>query len=211
MGGAPSNQEPGAGPGPLTRRRWRRSHPGRLDTGHRRQRQSSRGLDRPVAPPCPVLAPGLSERQRGRQGLSPRPSSSSSSVARLGRARFSSGDPPRWGEVSVTSLLGLRGPARAVVAARAPPGTRSPSGGRRPSELCVSSRRWWRRVPAPKGRHTGTPLPPGQPPSGAQLRLQRPLPLGSAPQTRLSLTPLRRRPVLLPGVRRFSWKRRCRG
>lgn len=150
---------------------------------------------------CVFRPRSWAEKQRGRRVLSPR---SSSSVARLGRAAFPQG-PPRWGEVSVTSLLGLRGPARAVVAARAP-GTRSPSGGRRPSELCVSSRRG-RRAPAPKGRHTRTP-PTGQPPFGSQLRLQRPLPPRSAPRTHCFLFPLGR-PVL-PGVRRFSWKRRCR-
>lgn len=149
-----------------------------------------------------VLRPrSWAERQRGRRRLSPR---SSFSVARLGRAAFPQG-PPRWGEVSVTSLLGLRGPARAVVAARAP-GTRSPSGGPRPSELCVSCGRV-RRAPAPRGRHTRA-RPTGQPPCGSQLRLQRPLPLRPAPRTPCFLSPLGR--LVLPGVRRFSWKRRCR-
>lgn len=150
-----------------------------------------------------VLRPhSWAERQRGRQRLNP---CSSRWVARLGRAAFPRG-PPRWGEVSVTNLPGLRVPARAVVAARAP-GTRSPSGDPRPSKLCVSSRRLW-RAPAPNGRHPRTPRT-GQPPFSFQLRLQRPLPLRSPPRTHFFLSPLCR-PDLTPAARRFSWRRRCR-
>ena len=46
MGSAPSNEEPKAGLKPLTRR-WRRSHPGSLGTGHR-----PAAVQRPRPPPC---------------------------------------------------------------------------------------------------------------------------------------------------------------
>ena len=53
MGSAPSNEEPKAGLKPLTRR-WRRSHPGSLGTGHR-----PAAVQRPRPPPC-VLCPHFS-------------------------------------------------------------------------------------------------------------------------------------------------------
>ena len=53
MGSAPSNEEPRAGLKPLTRR-WRRSHPGSLGTGHR-----PAAVQRPRPPPC-VLCPRFS-------------------------------------------------------------------------------------------------------------------------------------------------------
>lgn len=199
MGSAPSNEEPGAGPRPLTRRWWR-SHQGRLETGHR-----PATVQRPrPPPPCSVLRPhSWAEGQRGRPRLNP---CSSRWGARLGRAAFPRG-PPRRGEVSVTNLLGLRVPARAVVAARAP-GTRPPSGHPRPSKLCVWSRRL-RRAPAPNGRHPRTPRT-GPPPFSFQLRLQRPRPPRCPARTHFSLSPLGR-PDLTPAARRFSWRRRCRG
>lgn len=84
MGSAPSNEEPRAGPRPLTRR-WRRSHPASLGTGHR-----PAAVQRPQPPPpCSVLIPlSRAERQRGRQWLN---SLSFLSAARLRRAVCSSG------------------------------------------------------------------------------------------------------------------------
>lgn len=197
-GSAPSNEEPGAGPGPLTRR-WRRSHPGSLGTGHR-----PATVQWPRPPPSRSVLPPLcgAERQRGH---------SCSTLSRPSRwlasgGPFSPPGPPRWGEASVTNLQGLPVPAQAVVAARVP-GTCSAPGGPRPSKLCVGSG-LLRRAPAPKGRHTRTP-PTGQPPFISQLRLQRPLPLGSPRRTHFFLARLCR-PSLAPRLRRFSWKRRCR-
>lgn len=195
MGSAPSNEEPGVEPRPLTRRR--RSHPGSLGTGHR-----PGTVQWPRPPPSSsvvALGPRGSAADRGR--IPCRPSAWLSSGG-----PFSPLGPPWWGEVSVTNLPGLPVPARAVVAARAP-GVGSRSGGPGSSKLCVSSGRL-QRAPAPKGRRTGTP-PTGQPPFIFQRRLQRPRLLPSPPRIHFFLSPLCR-PFLSPWVRRFSWKRRCR-
>ncbi|XP_047405763.1 translation initiation factor IF-2-like [Sciurus carolinensis] len=167
-------------------------------------RDRSPAGNRPAAPTTAFVPRGGSraERQHRPPRLSPPPTRC---VAEPGRAVFSHG-PPRWGEVSVTNLLGLPVPARAVVAARAP-GVRSRCGGPRPSKACVSSGRS-QRAPAPKGRHTGTP-PTGPPPFIFQLRRLRPRRRRAPPRAHCVLSPLCR-PFLTPWVRRFSWKRRRR-
>lgn len=77
----------GAGPRPLTRRR-RRSHRGRLDTGHRRQ--SSSGLDRRLRVPssllgCEAAWPAGTESSLLLLGGSPRAGRFSSGTASVGR------------------------------------------------------------------------------------------------------------------------------
>lgn len=193
MGSAPSNEEPGAGPRPLTRR-WRRSHPGSLGTGHR-----PATVQRPRPPPrCSLLFPGPRDCVADGGWISAPPSRWLASGG-----PFSSQGPPRWGEVSVTNLLGLPAPVGAVGAARARGTCSLP--GPEASERCASCERW-RRAPAPKGRHTRTRLT-GQPPFIFQLRLQRPLLLRPPPRTRLALSPAAALSPLL-GCGGSPWKRR---
>lgn len=121
MGSALSNEDPGAGSRPLTRR-WRRSHPGCLGTGHR-----PATVQRPRPPPqCSLLFAGPRDSVADCGWISSYPSRWLAS----GRP-FSPPGPPRWGEASVTNLLGLPVPVGAVVAARARgtcslPGLRGP-------------------------------------------------------------------------------------
>lgn len=188
MVSAPSNEEPEAGPGPLTRWR-RRSHPGRLGTGHPPATVQRPGPPPPRSALTPVSGP------RGSVANSVRIFAHPSHGLAWGGPLSAQG-PPRWGEVSVTNLPGLRVRPRVVVEASAL-GTCSPSDGPRTWKLCDSSRPL-RRAPAPKGRHTRTPLT-GQPPFIFQLRLQRPLPLWSLPRTHFFLSRLCR-PVLTPSA-----------
>lgn len=190
MGRMPPNERPGAGRRPLTRR----SHPGSLGTGDRPASVPRPGaLAREIRARCPLW--GAQAASRGG-----RVSSCPSVETALGAPRSPRG-PPRLGEVSVTCLLGLLRPARAVVVARAPR-ARLHSGGLRPWKVCVSS---GRRTRAPEGRRAWIPAP-RQPPFICQLRARR---LRAPPRRRLLPSPLCS-PFPTPRVRRFSWKRRCR-
>lgn len=176
---APSNEEPEAGPGPLTRW-WRRSHPGRLGTGHPPATVERPGPPPPCSALTPVSGPRGSVANSGRSFAHP-------CRWRAWGGPLSAPGPPRWGEVSVTIVPGLRVRPRIVVEASAL-GTCSPSDGPRTWKLCDSSRPLRR---APKGRHTRTP-PPGPPAFIFQLRVQRPLTPRPLPRTACPLCPLRR-------------------
>lgn len=90
---------------------------------------------------------------------------------------------PRWGEVSVTNLLGLPEPVGAVVAARArgtysPPGLRGPRSDAPRAGGCGGRRLLKGVTPGLRGR---------QLPFISQLRLQRPLLLRPPPRTHFFL------------------------
>lgn len=142
------------------------------------------------------------ERQRGRLCLDPL---SSLSVARLRRSVFASG--------AASVGRGFRdeppGAAGAGRGRRGGPGSwnvltpRAP----RPSKRCASCRRLL-RAPAPKGRHTRTPL------TAASIHLPAASPAPSPPPAPSSdsifpFFPVRR-PLPSPWVWRLPWKQRCR-
>lgn len=151
---------------------------------------------------CELRPHSWAERRRGRQWRNP---CSSVSVARLGRAAFPQG-PPRWGEVSVTNLLGLRVPARPswrleLLELAQAPGLRGPR-----SYACHPSGCGERRLlkgVTPGLRRLGH-LHSASSCASSALSLSGPL-VGLL----FPFSPLCR-PVLTRGVRRFSWERRCR-